>query len=178
MPEDHIYDTPKQPTIRVAPKGLLNYQKKLEEKPIPLQTLKDGHVNNKEAGVKSNDVDVLIDIGEAEGSGVAVDTVKPKDNTKPIDSGFNEESFNQTMIYQGSYNYPQLSSSMQPSAPSPSFVASPQFSSTLNPFQHSTKTPRSPEESSNPFLHSTKTPRSPAESVFQGYNSLQVSIVF
>ncbi len=181
QPNDPVYDVIKQPPIRVTPPGVLNYQKKLEENPIPLQTLQGAQLKNKETGVENHDAEVLIDIGEGEENETATNVVKSKDKTDPIDSGFagsTEDSFNQTMVYNGqNYNYAQLSSSMQPSAPSPSFVASPQFSSTLNPFQHSSKTPRSPEESLNPFMHSNKTLRSPEESAFQGYCSLQVSFL-
>lgn len=148
-----MYDELRSPPIRVQPPAT-----NIMENAIPLKTFK----TNETSPVINNPVSkagefVLIDLGS--------DNAEKSKAEEPTDSGLGEDpaSLNNTMIFRGN-NDPSASlvtSSLRPSAPSPSFTSTPPFSSTLNP-----------------FLSINKIPRSPDGSEFQGYSTLQVSITF
>lgn len=151
--QERLYDAIRSPPVRVQPPAT-NEKKET----IPLQTFKSTanppEINNP---VNRNGEYVLIDLGS--------DTKNKPEVEGVPDSGIEEgpnSSLNNTMIYRGN-NDPSVSlitSSLRPSAPSPSFNTTPPFSSTLNPFMSINKIPRSPDGSD-----------------FQGYSSLQVGII-
>ncbi len=127
------------------------------EDAIPLQVFKTNEISpvpNKPVNTAGESV--LIDLEPENG-----EKSKAKESA---DSGLGQgpDSLNNTMIFRGNTD-PSASlvtSSLRPSAPSPSFNTTPTFSSTLNPFLSVDKIARSPDGSDD----------------FQGYRTLQVSI--